>query len=66
MHVRRERVNLSPHVNTSKLFEFKKKLNAEYLQTNGNANFCDFTLSGLQSYLARCCFDNNNVTDDLL
>jgi hypothetical protein len=28
MHVRRERVNLSPHVNTSKLFEFKKKLNA--------------------------------------
>jgi uncharacterized protein YukJ len=28
MHVRRERVNLSSHVNTSKLFEFKKKLNA--------------------------------------
>jgi hypothetical protein len=28
MHVRRERVNLSPQVNTSKLFKFKKKLNA--------------------------------------
>jgi hypothetical protein len=28
MHVRRERVNLSPRVNTAKLFEFKKKLNA--------------------------------------
>jgi hypothetical protein len=28
MHIRRERVNLSPRVNTSKLFEFKKKLNA--------------------------------------
>jgi hypothetical protein len=28
MQVRRERVNLSPHVNTSKLFELKKKLNA--------------------------------------
>ena len=28
MHVRRERVNLSSQVNTSKLFEFKNKLNA--------------------------------------
>jgi hypothetical protein len=28
MHVRRERVNLSSQVNTSKLFEHKKNLNA--------------------------------------
>ena len=28
MHVKRERVNLSPRVNTSKLYEFKKELNA--------------------------------------
>ena len=28
MHVRRERVNLSSQVNTSKLFEFLKNLNA--------------------------------------
>jgi hypothetical protein len=25
-----------------------------------------FATSAFQSYLARCCFDNNNFTDDLL
>ena len=42
--------------------------NLEYeLQTNGDfAILLYFATSALQSYLARCCFDNNNVTDDLL
>jgi hypothetical protein len=45
--VRRERVNLSPRVNTSKLFEFKKKLNAtpdageDDLDFNIDSNFMD-------------------------
>ena len=47
MHVRRERVNLSPQVNTSKLFELKKKLNAtpdegeDDLDFNIDSNFMD-------------------------
>jgi hypothetical protein len=47
MHVRRERVNLSPRVNTSKLFELKKKLNAapdageNDLDFNIDSNFMD-------------------------
>jgi hypothetical protein len=41
--------------------------NLQYLETNDDfAILLYFATSGLQSYLARCCFDNNNVTDDLL
>jgi hypothetical protein len=39
MHVRRERVNLNYHVNTSKLFEFLKNLNAAPVAGEDNLDF---------------------------
>jgi hypothetical protein len=59
MHVRRERVNLSPHVNTSKLFEFKNKLNAapdageDYLVFNIDSNFMDNLNENINLYISR-------------
>ena len=59
MHVRRERVNLSPHVNTSKLFEIKKKLNAapdageDYLVFNIDSNFMDNLNENINLYISR-------------
>ena len=59
MHVRRERVNLSPRVNTSKLFEFKKKLNAtsdageDDLDFNIDSNFMDNLNENINLYISR-------------
>jgi hypothetical protein len=59
MHIRRERVNLSPRVNTSKLFEFKKKLNAapdageDDLDFNIDSNFMDNLNENINLYISR-------------
>ena len=59
MHVRRERVNLSPRVNTSKLFEFKKKLKAapdagkDDLDFNIDSNFMDNFNENINLYISR-------------
>ena len=59
MHVRRERVNLSPRVNTSKLFEFKKKLNAvpdageDDLDFNIDSNFMDNLNENINLYISK-------------
>ena len=59
MHVRRERVNLSPWVNTSKLFEFKKKKNATPdageadLDFNIDSNFMDNLNENINLYISR-------------
>jgi hypothetical protein len=59
MHIRRERVNLSPRVNTSKLFEFKKKLNAaadageDDLDFNIDSNFMDNLNVNINLYISR-------------
>ena len=59
MHVRRERVNLSPQVNTSKLFELKKKLNAtpdageDDLDFNIESNFMDNLNENINLYISR-------------
>ena len=58
MHVRRERVNISPRVNTSKLFEFKKKLNAtpdageDDLDFNIDSNFIDNLNENINLYIS--------------
>ena len=59
MHVRRERVNLNPQVNTSKLFEFKKKLNGasdageDDLDFNIDSNFMDNLNENINLYISR-------------
>ena len=59
MHIRRERVNLSPRVNTSKLFEFKEKLNAapdageDDLDFNIDSNFMDNLNENINLYISR-------------
>jgi hypothetical protein len=59
MHVRRERVNLSSQVNTSKLFEFKKKLNAapdageDDLDFNIDSNFMNNLNENINLYIYR-------------
>ena len=59
MHVRRERVNLCPQVNTSKLFEFLKYLNAapdageDDLDFNIDSNFMDNLNENINLYIQR-------------
>ena len=59
MHVRRERVNLCPQVNTSKLFEFLKYLNAapdageDDLDFNIDSNFIDNLNENINLYISR-------------
>jgi hypothetical protein len=59
MHVKRERVNLSPRVNTSKLYEFKKELNAapdageDDLDFNIDSNFMDNLNENINLYISR-------------
>ena len=59
MHVRRERVNLSPRVNTSKLFEIKKNVNAapdageDDLDYNIDSNFMDNLNENINLYISR-------------
>ena len=59
MHVRRERVNLCPQVNTSKLFEFLKYLNAapdageDDLDFNIDSNFMDNLNENINVYISR-------------
>ena len=59
MHIRRERVNLSPRVNTSKLYEFKKELNAapdageDDLDFNIDSNFMDNLNENINLYISR-------------
>jgi hypothetical protein len=59
MPVRRERVNLSPRVNTSKLFEVKKKLNAtpdageDDLDFNIDSNFMNNLTENINLYIQR-------------
>jgi hypothetical protein len=59
MHVRRERVNLSSQVNTSKLFEFKTKLNAapdageDDLDFNIDSNFMNNLNENINLYIYR-------------
>ena len=59
MHVRRERVNLSPRVNTSKLFEFNKNLNVapdegeDDLDFNIDSNFMDNINENINRFQSR-------------
>ena len=59
MHVRRERVNLSSRVNTSKLFEFKKNVNAapdageDDLDFNIDSNLMDNLNENINLYISR-------------
>jgi hypothetical protein len=59
MHVKRERVNLSPRVNTSKLYEFKKELNAapdageDDLDFNIDSNFMDNLNENINLYISK-------------
>ena len=59
MHVRRERVNFSPQVNTSKLFEYKKILNAapdageDDLDFNIDSNLMDNLNENINLYIQR-------------
>ena len=56
MHVRRERVNVRPQVNTSKLFEILKNLNAapdtgDDLDFNIDSNFMDNLNENINLYI---------------
>jgi hypothetical protein len=59
MHVRRERVNLSPQVKTSKLFQVFKDLNAapdageDDLNFNIDSNFMDNFNENINLYISR-------------
>jgi hypothetical protein len=59
MNVKRERVNLSTRVNTSKLYEFKKELNAapdageDDLDFNIDSNFMDNLNENINLYISR-------------